>query len=51
MKIKEMSLLLTSFVLVIYMRSLHFNSTRIKRLRGMQVPHPVDFATGLKIKP
>ena len=34
-----------------YMRSLHFNSTGQWNLRGMKIPHPVNFDTGLRIKP
>jgi len=33
-------------VLEKYMRSLHYNSTGIRRLDGMNKPFPVDFLTG-----
>ncbi len=34
-----------------YLRSLHFNSTGQYTLPGMKVPYPVNFSTGLPIKP
>jgi len=34
-----------------YLRSLHFHSTGVWRLDGMKIPYPVDFDTGLPIKP
>lgn len=33
------------------LRSLHYNSTGIRRLDGMKIPYPVNFNTGLPIKP
>jgi hypothetical protein len=33
-----------------YLRTLHYNSTGIRFLPGMKVPHPIDFNTGLRIK-
>jgi hypothetical protein len=34
-----------------YMRSLHFNSTGVWELKGMKVPYPANFNTGLPIRP
>ncbi|SFB85993.1 hypothetical protein SAMN05421780_101790 [Flexibacter flexilis DSM 6793] len=34
-----------------YLRSLHYNSTGQYTLPGMKIPYPVNFNTGLPIKP
>ena len=34
-----------------YLRSLHYNSTGQYALPGMKIPYPVNFSTGLPIKP
>ena len=34
-----------------YLRSLHYNSTGQYLLPGMKIPYPINFSTGLPVKP